>query len=96
MDEPLNLSYDWTILNPEAQKMKPILLLDESLQVEVFFESDDCGYEDNICLKITESCPEEEKVFLHDESHLYLTPMQAQELSKALDQAVKLSSFTKK
>ena len=41
-------------------------------------------------------CPEEEKVFLHDESHLYLTPTQAQELVNALDQAIKLSSFTKK
>jgi hypothetical protein len=80
----------------EAVKMKPILLLDESLQVEIFFESDDCGYEDNICLKITESCPEEEKVFLHDESHLYLTPEQAQALVNALDQAIKLSSFANK
>ncbi|MBA3073673.1 MAG: hypothetical protein FP831_08765 [Anaerolineae bacterium] len=76
--------------------MKPILLLDDSLQVEVFFESDDCGYEDNICLKIIESCAEVEKVFLHDESHLYLTPVQAQELVNALDQAIKLSSFAKK
>jgi hypothetical protein len=75
--------------------MKPILLLDESLQVEIFFESDDCGYEDNICMKITESCPEEERLFLHDESHLYLTPEQAHELVTALEQAIKLSSFTK-
>lgn len=76
--------------------MKPILLLDESLQVEIFFESDDCGYEDNICLKIVESCPEEEKIFLHDESHLYLTPKQAQDFADALSQAVRLSSFSTK
>ena len=76
--------------------MKPILLLDESLQVEVFFESDDSGYEDNICLKITESCPDQEKLFVHDESHVYLTPHQAQALVDALDQAIKLSSFVKK
>ena len=76
--------------------MKPILLLDESLQVEIFFESDDRGYEDNICLRIIESCPEEEKVFLHDESHLYLTPQQAQALVDGLEQAIKLSSFTGK
>jgi len=76
--------------------MKPILLLDESLQVEVFFESDDSGYEDNICLKITESCPDQEKLFVHDESHVYLTPLQAQALVDALDQAIKLSSFVKK
>lgn len=76
--------------------MKPILLLDESLQVEVFFESDDSGYEDNICLKITESCPDQEKLFVHDESHVYLTPQQAQALVDSLDQAIKLSSFVKK
>ncbi len=76
--------------------MKPILLLDESLQVEIFFESDDCGYEDNICLKITESCPESEKLFIHDESHIYLTPQQAQALINSLEQAVRLSSFQKK
>ena len=76
--------------------MKPILLLDESLQVEIFYESDDCGYEDNICLKITESCPEEEKVFLHDESHLYLTPEQAQQILDALSQALESSKEIKK
>ncbi len=76
--------------------MKPILLLDESLQVEIFFESDDCGYEDNICLKIIESCPESEKLFIHDESHIYLTPQQAQALVNSLEQAVRLSSFQKK
>lgn len=76
--------------------MKPILLLDESLQVEIYFESDDCGYEDNICLKITESCVEEEKLFLHDETHLYLTIRQAQSLANALDQAIKISSMAGK
>jgi hypothetical protein len=71
--------------------MKPILLLDESLLVEIFFEADDCGYEDNICLKIIESCAEEEKIFKHDENHLYLTKPQAQELAAALLRAVELS-----
>jgi len=68
--------------------MKPILLLDESLQVEIYFEPDDCGYEDNICLKVIESCPDEEKIFLHDESHLYLTQSQAQALLEALQEAL--------
>ena len=69
--------------------MKPIILLDESLQVEIFYESDDCGYEDNICL-------EDEKIFLHDESHLYLTPKQAQDLAEALLEAVKASKKIRK
>ncbi len=68
--------------------MKPIILLDESLQVEIYYESDDCGYEDNICLKVIESCPEEEKIFLHDESHLYLTQEQAQAILTALQEAL--------
>ena len=68
--------------------MKPILLLDESLQVEIYYEPDDCGYEDNICLKVIESCPDEEKIFLHDESHLYLTQGQAQALLDALQEAL--------
>lgn len=71
--------------------MEPIFLLDDSLQVEVFFEKADVGYSDNICLKITESCPEEEKVFRHDENHLYLTPGQAKALADALIRAVKNS-----
>ncbi len=76
--------------------MKPIILLDESLQVEIFYESDDCGYEDNICLKVIESCLEDEKIFLHDESHLYLTPKQAQDLAEALLEAVKASKKIRK
>jgi hypothetical protein len=71
--------------------MEPIYLLDDSLQVEVFFEKADLPYTDNICLKITESCPEEEKVFRHDENHLYLTSEQAKALAKALTRAVENS-----
>ena len=68
--------------------MIPILLLDESLQIEIYFENADSDLEDNICMKIVESCPEEEKVFRHDESHLYLTHEQAQLLADALLKAV--------
>ena len=71
--------------------MIPILLLDESLQIEIYFENADSDLEDNICMKIVESCPEEEKVFRHDESHLYLTHEQAQLLADALLKAVEKS-----
>lgn len=64
--------------------MRPIYLLDDSLAVEVFFACEDSDLEDNICLKISESCPEDEKIFKHDESHLYLTQKQARELANAL------------
>jgi len=68
--------------------MKPIYLLDDSLAVEVFFSEEDRDLPDPICLKISESCKEEEKVFIHDESHLYLTPQQAKYLAQALLAAV--------
>ena len=71
--------------------MQPVHLLDESLLVEVFYSCEDADLEDNICLKISESCPEEEKVFRHDESHLYLTRAQALSLAEALVEAVKKS-----
>ena len=76
--------------------MKPINLLDDSLQVEVFYEPDDRGYEDNICLKFVESCKEEEKVFIHDETHLFLTREQVQELADALTKAIFLSNKSQK
>lgn len=71
--------------------MKPILLLDESLEVEVFYSSEDSDLEDNICLKVTESCEEDEKIFRHDESHMFLTRAQARDLAEALLKAAELS-----
>lgn len=75
--------------------MDPIYLLDDSLQVEIFYEKDDGGYTDNICMKIIESCIEEEKVFRHDENHLYLTSEQAKALAEALTRAVINSQKTR-
>ena len=75
--------------------MDPIHLLDDSLEVEIFFDTDDCGYKDNICLKITESCKEAEKVFRHDENNLYLNVEQAAALVAALNQAIQQSQQKK-
>lgn len=71
--------------------MKPIDLLDKSLQVEIRYACEDKDLADNICIQIIESCPEEEKVFVHDESHLYITKEQAQALADALLKAVEKS-----
>jgi hypothetical protein len=68
--------------------MRPIYLLDDSLSVEIAYCAEDADLEDNICFKVTESCPEEEKLFKHDESHLYLTRQQALALANALLSAV--------
>jgi hypothetical protein len=74
--------------------MNPIYLLDESLEVEIYFDQGDLSYSDNICLKITESCKEEEKIFRHDENNLYLTSEQAKALAVALTEAVNKSQLT--
>jgi hypothetical protein len=71
--------------------VKPIFLLDDSLKIEVFFSKEDCDLEDNICAVIEECCAEDEKVFKHEESHIYLTRKQASELAAALTTAVQES-----
>lgn len=76
--------------------MNVIPLLDESLQLEIFYEGSDCDLDDNICVRITESCLEEEKIFVHDESNLYLTADQANAIIAALQKAVEKSTSHKK
>ncbi len=68
--------------------MDEIQLLDESLRVRVYYECDDCSYDDNICISITEECPDDEKIFIADETNIYLTPEQAKSLAMALINAV--------
>lgn len=69
-----------------------IPLLDNSLHVEVYFEKTDADLEDNICLCITETCNEEEKLFRAAQTHIYLTVKEAQTLAQALIDAVDASS----
>jgi hypothetical protein len=62
----------------------PIYLLDESLKVEVFFDKQDCDFEDNVCLCFFEDCPPDEKIFKVGETNVYLTAEQALRLGHAL------------
>lgn len=66
-------------------------LLDDSLSVDVFYEPSDNQFNDNICVHVCESCPEEEKLFIADEVNLYLTPEQARELAAILLEAAHAS-----
>lgn len=72
--------------------MKPILLLDESLEIEVFYSKEDCDLADNICVRVIEDCPEDEKIFKHEESHIFITRQQAMDLVAALTKAIEDSS----
>jgi hypothetical protein len=68
-----------------------ISLLDDSLKVDIFFEVSDCEFGDNLCIQITENCPDDEKVFRADETNLYLTTQQARHLADALLKAAQES-----
>jgi hypothetical protein len=70
----------------------PITLLDGSLQLDVFYDCKDSQFEDHICLKILEDCPEDEKIFYAGETNIYLTAEQAKQISAALLKAVAQSS----
>jgi len=65
-----------------------ISLLDNSLFVEVFFEKNDADLEDNICMCITETCPEDEKLFRAQKTHIFLTVREAGTLAQALVDAI--------
>ncbi|UCH60157.1 MAG: hypothetical protein JSV61_01420 [Anaerolineales bacterium] len=70
-------------------------LLDDSLQVQVFYEEPDCDFEDNVCISLVEDCPEEEKIFIHDETNIFLTVDQAEKLAELLLTAAKNSRFAR-
>ena len=72
-----------------------ILILDDSLRLRVFFEEPDCDYSDNICLSIDEDCPENEKLFIHDQTNIYVTPGQAEALATVLAEAAQASRAAK-
>ena len=65
-----------------------VSLLDGGLTVEIFFDVSDSDFEDDICIKLVEDCPEDEKVLKFDETNLYVTPNQACLLILALQRAM--------
>lgn len=72
-----------------------LMLLDESLHVQVSYEEPDCDFEDNICLSITEVCPEDEKLFIYGETNIFLTTEQAEKFAHELLEAVKASNLAR-
>lgn len=66
----------------------PILLLDNTVTVDIFYDPDDREFDDNICFRLVEDCEDEEKILIHDETNIYLTADQARQLAEALLSAV--------
>jgi len=69
-----------------------IWVLDDTLRISVFYDEEDCKFKDNICVSIYESCPEDEKIFIADETNIFLKRREAQYLIEALTQAVQKSA----
>lgn len=65
-----------------------VSLLDNSLKVDIYFEESDSAFEDDICISITEDCPDDEKIFRADEINIYITPDQACLLMLELQRAM--------
>lgn len=70
-------------------------LLDDTLHIKIFFEDTDQDLQDNVCVSIFESCPDEERILLHDETNIYLTPEDACRLAEALQAAASKSRACK-
>jgi hypothetical protein len=69
----------------------PIYIVDDTIKIEISYEASDLEFEDNIRITFLEHCPDCEKVFIAGETNLFITPHQAEELSKALQKAIALS-----
>ncbi len=69
-------------------------LLDDTLQIDIFYECDDMDLEDNVCLSVVERCPPSEQLFRAGETHIFLTPDEARTLGEALLAAADHSEST--
>jgi len=61
-----------------------IHLLEGTLEVDIYYDCEDQDLDDNICIRIVESCPPEERLLRAGKTHFYLTAAQARELGEML------------
>ena len=69
-----------------------IKLLNGSLKIEIFFDKKDREYEDNICVCVWESGPEDEKILYAGETNIFINTEQARKLAEMLTAAADHSS----
>ena len=72
---------DTIIKMSEREETMAVKILDDTITFEAFADHEDAGFEDDICLRFTETCPEEEKVFYGGENNLYVTREQARRIA---------------
>lgn len=71
-----------------------IFLLDDTLEINIFFECADHDLEDNICVTIIERCDPAERLLCAGQTNIFLTSNQARELGTALLNAADSSTAT--
>ncbi len=69
-----------------------IKLLNGSLKIEIFFDTKDREYEDNICVCVRESGPGDEKILYAGETNIFINAEQARKLAEMLSTAADHSS----
>ena len=65
-----------------------VKILDDTIVFEAFVDHEDAGFEDDVGLRFTETCPEEEKVFYGGENNLYVTREQARKIANEILKAL--------
>ena len=61
-----------------------IELLGGCLMVDIFFEVTDTEFDDNVCLRFTEPCSPDERLFKADETNIFLTAVEARQVAHTL------------
>lgn len=70
-------------------------LLDDSLRIRIRYACEDSDFSDNICISIMESCPDQEKLFIADETNIFISAAEAEQMAGALLVAVQQSRMNK-
>ncbi|MHC1773471.1 MAG: hypothetical protein AB9907_17385 [Flexilinea sp.] len=67
-----------------------VQLLDDSLKIEIFIDKEDAEFDDDVCVRVTETCEEEEKIFYAGETNIYLTRDQARQIVEEFQKVLSL------
>ena len=66
-----------------------ISILDNSIKIEIYYDESISDFDDDICIRLKEECPVDEKILISDITNIYITPEQACLLQLALQRALK-------
>jgi len=76
----------------QGKEDKDFWILDDTLRITIQFEKQDGDLSDNVKLAILESCPADEKLFIADETNIFITREEALKIANRLLEAVERSA----